>query len=204
MSKNLRMIAGMLLLVSAGWLPIAAAQTDAVTEPAAISATNSVETLQASQQGADVVVKLTLKQPLPNPPASFTVANPARIAVDFPGTASNVGQTSQSFNLGELRSANLVQVGNRTRLVLNLARLVPYETRLEGNAVYLTLSSPGPKEGPSARPVVSSFAESRPSDVPHSIRDINFRRGKDGEGKGHRGPRRQQSPASTFGSRAPA
>lgn len=159
------------------------AMAQGVAASAAQPAGNAIDNLQVSQQTGSVIVKLTLKQPLANPPPSFSVANPARIALDFPGTVNALGRSSQTFNEGDLRSVNVVQVGDRTRVVLNLNKLVAFDTRMEGNAVYITMA---PQESVSAKaggPIVSHFAESKPADVGHSIRDINFRRGKDGEAR---------------------
>lgn len=156
----------------------------AASASAAQPASNAIDNLQVSQQTGSVIVKLTLKQPLANPPASFSVANPARIALDFPGTVNGLGRTSQTFNEGDLRSVNVVQVGDRTRVVLNLSKLVAFDTRMEGNAVYVTMAPA--QESVSAKaggPIVSHFADSKTADLGHSIRDINFRRGKDGEAR---------------------
>lgn len=163
----------------------AQAPSSAVVEPA-----NRIEGLDVSLQGGAIYLKVTLKSAPASAPASFSVANPARIAFDFPGTANGLGRSLQNIEQGDLRSANIVQVGDRTRLVLNLVKVMPYETRVEGNSVVIALS-PVPSNvtavpsNPNA-PVFSSFAESKAkvgASEPKSIRDINFRRGKDGEGK---------------------
>ena len=80
-----------------------------------------------------------MKQPLNAAPASFTVANPARIAFDFPNTANNLGRSSQDIGERDLRSMNLVQVGDRTRMVLNLRSLVPYESKVDGKTLLISL-----------------------------------------------------------------
>ena len=98
----------------------------------AVPANNRIEKIVAAEQGGNIILKLTLTQPLATVPASFSVANPARIAFDFPDTANGLGRNSQALNTGELRSVNVVQVGDRTRLVLNLSRVYPYETRHRG------------------------------------------------------------------------
>ena len=102
---------------------------------------NSIENLQVSQQGGNTIVKLQLKQPLAAPPGSFSIANPARLAFDFPATENGLGRNSQVINQGELRSLNVVQVGDRTRLVLNLRNMVPFETRVDGEALYITFAA---------------------------------------------------------------
>ncbi|WP_241380240.1 AMIN domain-containing protein, partial [Escherichia coli] len=80
--------------------------------------------------GGKVVVRVTLKQAPASPPAGFTVNNPPRIAFDFPNTASTLGRSAQEVNEGDLRSINVVQAGDRTRLVLNLARATGYDTQV--------------------------------------------------------------------------
>lgn len=146
---------------------------------------NSIENLEVSQQSGVVIVKLTMSQPLASVPASFSVSNPARIAFDFPGTANALGRNSQSINEGELRSANVVQAGDRTRLVLNLRQMQPFDTRLEGKFLFITMTgqTAAASTEASAVPLVQHFSEVKPSSEAHSIRDINFRRGTGGEGR---------------------
>jgi type IV pilus assembly protein PilQ len=143
---------------------------------------NSIESLQVSQQGGNTILKLTLKQPLAELPGSFSIANPARLAFDFPGTDNGLGRAVQQVNEGELRSINIVQVGDRTRLVLNLKKTVPFETRLEGAALYISFAAPLASEGKGA-PLVAHFAEVKPQEVAQSLRDVNFHRGKNGEAR---------------------
>jgi len=142
---------------------------------------NAIESMQVLQAPAGTIVKLSLKQAMQNPPASFTVATPARIAFDFPATSNGMGKTSQMINEGDLRSANIVQVGDRTRVVLNLTRMSTYETRLEDKSVVITLA-PAPQSAKAGQPIVSHFSESRAT-ASHEIRAINFRRGQAGEGR---------------------
>ena len=151
------------------------------------AAANSIENLEVAQQGGAVYVKLTMEQPLAAVPASFSVANPARIAFDFPATANALGRSAQAINAGDLLSANIVQAGNRTRLVLNLNRMAPYETRLDGNALIITLSPIAQEsvvQTTAEQPIVNFAASSSEAALASkSIRDVNFRRGKEGEGQ---------------------
>jgi type IV pilus assembly protein PilQ len=147
------------------------------------SQSNAIQGLQVVQQGGAVVLKLDLRQPLERAPAAFSVANPPRIAFDFPNTANGLGRSAQAFNEGDLRSANIVQVGDRTRLVLNLTKMNAFDTRLDGKAVVITLSPQAGTTATEGSPAVSHFAESRAAATGHSIRNISFRRGRDGEGR---------------------
>lgn len=164
--------------------PVPAALAQAATSEVQ-QAPNRIESMDVVQRGGSVFVKLRMKEPLANPPASFSVANPARIAFDFPGTANALGRNQQDIGQGELRSANIVQVGDRTRVVLNLNSLAPFETRMEGRDVIITLS-PVMSDATAASPVseaIANFAPQSEAVGAASIRDINFRRGKDGEGR---------------------
>ncbi len=144
----------------------------------ALAQTNSIETFEVSQQGGKIVVRVTTKEPLKTAPPSFTVANPARIAFDFAGTVNALGRNSQDIAQGELRSMNLVQAADKSRLVLNLRRPVAHEVALDGRSVVVTLSAAAAPAGDK----VANFAEGR-GDSKHAIRDIDFRRGRTGEGR---------------------
>jgi len=142
---------------------------------------NSIESMNVAQQGGILNVKLTFKDALTAVPSGFTVAKPARIALDFPNTTNGLGKTSQTFNEGDLRSANIVQAEGRTRLVFNLNKAMSYSATIEGNSLLLAFS-PSAKAD-SAAQEAENFAQARPSQVSNSIRDIGFRRGKDGEAR---------------------
>jgi type IV pilus assembly protein PilQ len=143
---------------------------------------NAIETINVSPQaGGKVVVRVMLKQPLANPPAAFTINNPPRIAFDFPGTASAIGRATQEVGEGELRSINVVQAGERTRLVLNLSRAVGYDTQIEGRALLITLHGAAAAASPAG--VTTHFAQPKPGEQRHALRALDFRRGGGGEGR---------------------
>jgi len=141
---------------------------------------NGIESLMVTQQNGNTMIKLGMKQPLAKAPASFSVAAPARVVFDFAGTGNSLGRTLQQVNEGELRSINIVQVGDRTRLVLNLKRMGNYQTQLEGRDFLITLVPTLVGEG--VAPTGQHFAATAKADDSRAIRDIKFRRGKTGEG----------------------
>jgi len=147
----------------------------------ALAQSNSIEAFDVSQQGGKVVVRITTKEPLRSVPPNFAVASPARIAFDFPNTVNSLGRASQDIGQGELRSMNVVQGAERTRLVLNLRRSVAHEAAVDGNMVVITLSEPAVVQ-PTPGGQVAHFAEGR-ADAQHAIRDVDFRRGRAGEGR---------------------
>ena len=160
----------------------AAPALTAWSQPAGSDVTNnSIEAINvASQLGGNIVIRITLKQPLANPPPGFTINNPPRIAFDFPSTSNALGKTTQEVGDGDLRNMNIVQAGDRTRLVMNLSKPLGYETKIDGTNVIITLQAAATT---AAAPVTSHFAEAKPGDTRHSLRDVSFRRGPNGEGR---------------------
>jgi len=142
----------------------------------ALAQGNSIEAFDVTQQGANVVVRITTKEPLKSVPPNFSVANPARLVFDFANTGNALGRNAQDIGQGELRNMNLVQAGDRTRLVLNLRRSVTHQAVLDGRNLVVTLSSPAAAATP------APFAEGK-ADAKHAIRDVDFRRGRAGEGR---------------------
>jgi type IV pilus assembly protein PilQ len=144
-------------------------------------AQNSITALNVSAGNGVTVIKVGLEQPLANLPAGFTINTPPRIAFDFPNTANGLGKSTQDFTEGDLRSANIVQAGNRTRLVVNLNQMLTYDTKIDGNNLVITLH--GKPTDTAVTSSTSRFAEAKPGTQKHELRDIDFRRGKNGEGR---------------------
>lgn len=147
-------------------------------------AQNSIETISVSgQQGGVTLVKIMLKNAPAATPASFAVNNPPRIAFDFPNTTNGSGKNVQEVGEGDVRRVNIVQAGDRSRIVLETARPLGYDAKIEGNAIMITLGGAAAASTAAAAPVAQSFAQAKPGDGKHSLRDIDFRRGRAGEGR---------------------
>ncbi|MCX7892019.1 MAG: type IV pilus secretin PilQ [Burkholderiales bacterium] len=159
-----------------------AASGPAAAQQPAPQAANSIEAFNTTTQGGVVYVRITMKEPLAAVPASFSISNPARIAFDFPKTANALGRASQDINEGELRSMSVVQVGDRTRMVLNLRQMVPYRAEIEGKNLIVALSPVTAATAQRIQGGATRFAEGT-TDVRHALREIDFRRGKAGEGR---------------------
>ncbi|OGS92578.1 MAG: secretin [Gallionellales bacterium GWA2_59_43] len=153
-----------------------------VTSAAQAEAQNSITALGVSGTGnGATVVKVEFAQALAALPRDFTINTPPRIALDFSNTTNGLGRSVQNFSEGELRSANIVQAGPRTRLVINLNQMLPYDIRIDGNNLLITLQ--GKPAVMAASGGASRFAEVKQGAQKHSLRDIDFRRGKNGEGR---------------------
>src|SRR5687768_1759292 len=158
-------IAGVVL--AAGWSFAARAQT-------------AIEGVSSSMQGGVEVVRIDFSEPLTAVPAGFAIQAPARIALDIPGATNGLGRSTIEINQGNVRSVNVVQSGDRTRLVLNLKTPASYRAQLQGKSLLVVLDqsvASGP--APAAAPV---FAESRNVET-QPIRDLDFRRGTDSSGR---------------------
>ncbi len=119
-------------------------------------------------------------------PLSFTIDNPARISFDLPNTALALPSRRIEVKASGLDTILAAEAKDRTRLVLNLDRLVPYETRLEGNNIIVTLGSPNPQAMAAARgagAAATAPSVAAPAAAVRAIRDIDFRRGADGAGR---------------------
>ncbi|HEV7802323.1 MAG TPA: type IV pilus secretin PilQ family protein [Burkholderiales bacterium] len=148
--------------------------------------TNAIESIAATSQGGGrVVLQVKLKHALQNAPAGFALLNPPRIALDFPGTVNATGRNAREISEGDLRRVNIAEAGERTRLVLELARPLTYDTQIDGRTVLVTLmGAPDMQaQGGAAAPAVTQrFAEAGTPRL-HALRDIDFRRGAAGEGR---------------------
>jgi len=173
MNKNLiawgRARAFALLLCSVGlWLP-AVAQAQTV-----------VESVTGQIQGGTEVVRIDFSRPLSAVPSGFAIQSPARVALDVPGATNGLGRNTVEINQGNVRSVNVVQAGERTRLVVNLKTAAAYRTQLQGRSL-LVVFDPVVAAGP-APAAVPAFAESRNTET-QPIRDLDFRRGSDASGR---------------------
>jgi type IV pilus assembly protein PilQ len=171
LTRHKRLLAGLLLLLGA--------------QTAAFAQANSIESITTTQQGQNLVVKLTFSHPLTGVPAGFAVETPPRVALDFLSTSNNLGRNSLEANEGELRSINVVQAGDRTRVVFNLKRLIAYTQALDGNSLLVTLSPTNADGSSVVQSTGGRFAEpvSAPGQTAHALRDIDFKRGADGQGR---------------------
>ncbi len=144
------------------------------------AAGNAIQAVTASVQGGVEVVRIDLTEPLTAVPTGFSIQSPARIALDFPGINNAMGRSTMEFNLGNLRSANVVQAGERTRVVLNLKTSATYKAEIQGKSLFITLNAVVAAAPTAIAPPL--FAENRNRDV-LPLKDIDFRRGADSSGR---------------------
>ena len=128
--------------------------------------------------GQQVQVTMRLSGPAPQP-LSFTIDNPARISFDLPNTTLAMPSKRIDVHASGLDTIVAAETKDRTRLVMNLDKLVPYYTRVVGNNVVVMLG------GSSASTATVTSAASAPSAASgaRELRAIDFRRSADGAGR---------------------
>ncbi len=132
------------------------------------------------QPGNQLEVKLVLDGPAPQPVA-FTIDNPARLAVDLPGTSVALESRRIDVKSGGVDSIVAAEASGRTRVVFNLDSLQPYSTRTEGNNVFVSLGRAAGNEAAAA--TVSTAATATAAPGTFAIEKVDFRRGSDGAGR---------------------
>jgi type IV pilus assembly protein PilQ len=151
---------------------------------------NKLESIDV-QSLAGQQLQLTLHHSAPpSEPVAFTIDNPARISLDLANTALALPSRRIDVRSGGVDSILAAEASGRTRLVLNLDRLLPYTTRVQGNDVVILIG--GAAASPAAAAAASSGAAGSPSaprsasaapSGPRAIRGIDFRRGNGGTGR---------------------
>jgi type IV pilus assembly protein PilQ len=144
--------------------------------------TNEIQSVDfTSLSGGRVDVRIKLKSPLNAAPPSFSLNQPSRIALDFPNTANGLKKSTITAGQGALKTVSIAQAKSRTRMVLNLNKNVGYNTTLNGNEVLISLQ--GTEAIANNAVTETRFSEGRATAVNHAINNVDFMRGKNGEGR---------------------
>jgi type IV pilus assembly protein PilQ len=158
-----------------------------LTAPAALAADAPATRLEAVNvqplpgQRLEVALKLSGTAPQP---LAFTIDNPARISFDLPNTGLALQSRRIDVRQAGLDSIVAAEASGRSRLVLNLDRLVPYETRVSGDTIFITLGDQAAGASATAVAAAAPAAPSRPAaSGARSISALDFRRGNDGAGR---------------------
>src|SRR5262245_605641 len=172
------------------WLAATAIAAFAANAANAQGAANKLESIDV-QNLSGQQLQLTLHHTAPPAePIAFTIDNPARISLDLANTALALPSRRIDVRAGGVDSILAAEASGRTRLVLNLDRLLPYQTRVSGNDIILLIG--GAAASPAAAAAASTGAAGSPSaprtasaapSGPRAIRGIDFRRGAGGTGR---------------------
>jgi len=172
------------ILAAAAWLVIAGVFGILPSQPARAQDGPKLEAIDVQPlPGQQVQITMRLSGPAPQP-LSFTIDNPARISFDLVGTTLALPSRRIDVHTSGLDSILAAETKDRTRLVMNLDRLVPYDTRVEGNNIIVSLggaNNTSANAGSAVSAVPSRAAAA--SAAQRAIRSIDFRRSTDGAGR---------------------
>ena len=144
-----------------------------------VLAQNVIESVTTSTQSGVEVVKIEMNQALAAPPVGFSIQTPARVVLDLPNVGSGSTQSAIAINQGNVRSANVIQAGDKTRVVLNLKQSVTYKTQISGKSLLVFLD---PVAASATDKPVAAFAENL-NTTTLALKDVDFRRGTDNSGR---------------------
>src|SRR6056297_3148206 len=119
----------------------------------------------------------------PPEPSGYTIERPARIAVDLRDTTSGLESRSVPLGSGNAQSMTVVETKDRTRLIFNLVELVPYDTVRSGNSLVMTIGGQADGVVASSSAPASQSSSASGSMSANALAGVDFRRGKDGEGR---------------------
>ncbi|MBV9723946.1 MAG: type IV pilus secretin PilQ [Gammaproteobacteria bacterium] len=168
-----RLLGAAAAVVLAAGLGLAAPAPARAADPPALQSVD-VQPLPGQQ----VQITMRLSAPAPQP-MSFTIDNPARISFDLPNTTLAMASKRIDVHAAGVDTIVAAETKDRTRLVLNLDKLVPYDTRVVGNNIVVML---GGSSAASAAVAPASAAPAAASG-PRELRAIDFRRSADGAGR---------------------
>ncbi|HEX5459591.1 MAG TPA: type IV pilus secretin PilQ [Steroidobacteraceae bacterium] len=183
------------ILSAAAWLAALAVFATLPSRPAYAADGPALQSIDV-QPLANERMRLTLHLSGPAPqPLSFTIDNPARVAIDLPNTSLALPSRRIDVQSGGVNSILAAEGKDRSRLVVSLDKLVPYDVERQGNEIVVTLGTSAagvsraqsemanaqtPSDtGAAAMPVAASGTETQPWE----LRSIDFRRGADGSGR---------------------
>ena len=177
---------GFAAAIEAGQATAQAAPASAPPTPAAptipAAAANAISGIVYAKLPGDrvqIVVRMTAP---PSEPSSFSITNPARVALDFPGTRVTMANKVVAVREGAVSSVTAVEGEGRSRVILSLVRPVGYTTSVDGNNYVITVNAPGTAIGGAGQAKVVHFAGSRQAGK-YSLKSIDFRRGPQADGK---------------------
>jgi type IV pilus assembly protein PilQ len=156
----------------------------ALVAPALSFAQVTIRSITGANQGGSDVVRVELSEPLQSQPTGFTIQTPPRVAIDLTGVNSSLPKSSVDVNQGNVRSVNIAQAGDRTRLVLNLKQASTYKTEIQGNVLLIHLNGEGGvvvANGPATSSPVHFSAVQNTEQL--ALSGVDFRRGPDGTGR---------------------
>ncbi|MEO5626967.1 MAG: type IV pilus secretin PilQ [Dokdonella sp.] len=133
--------------------------------------------------GGKVEVTLKFASPV-SVPQVFSTETPPSIALDFADTRNGFAKRHVDVGAGATSGISAIEAAGRTRVVVDLFRVAGYDTRANGNNLVLTINN----GVIGSTTVAAAAAKADPTKAVSSsqnveVSNIDFRRGKNGEGR---------------------
>jgi type IV pilus assembly protein PilQ len=122
----------------------------------------------------------------PPDPTGYTIESPARIALDLMDVRNGLSERYHSLGTGNAREVTVVEARDRVRVIVNLTQLVPYESRVEGNTLFVIVGADGGDLAAAAPQPAAIRSDAGSPSAPRSgssIADVDFQRGEAGDGR---------------------
>lgn len=132
--------------------------------------------------GDEIELRLGFDADAPTP-TPYQIDKPARLVFDLPGTKSILPGKYQSLGNGNARSVTVVDTNDRTRVIVNLGELVGYNTRIDGNQIYINIGKNVALKSGSAAVKTVSLPSSSSLAQAKVVKNVDFRRGDQGDGQ---------------------
>jgi type IV pilus assembly protein PilQ len=126
----------------------------------------------SSNAAGDVIITLSIDGDDPKV-SVFTTESPPRIILDLADTISQVDASPVSVGIGPVQKFTTLAAGGKTRIMVDLSKSVSYDYQSGNGQVVLTIAGYGtgatePRQTGSAK---------------HSVENVDFRRGEDGQSR---------------------
>jgi type IV pilus assembly protein PilQ len=137
-----------------------------------------------SKPGSKFEIRVEFDGPPPQP-NSYTIEKPARISMDLPGASSDLEQKKFALPYGNATGVVVLESGDRTRMIVNLVKLVPFEYYIDGNTLVVEVGNEGANEylKQISDPLALGSEEKPAKEAKSSIETLEFQRTEKGEGR---------------------
>ena len=119
----------------------------------------------------------------PPTPAIFEISNPARLSMDFNNVSNQLSTRRFPLDQDLADSVMILEDQNRTRMVVNMASLEPYTTRVQGNSLFVVLGSANGAANAAVAAAAATVRGANSVSASSDIENVDFRRGANGEGQ---------------------
>ncbi|MEP6880556.1 MAG: type IV pilus secretin PilQ [Dokdonella sp.] len=148
-----------------------------------VHAENVLEDLTyTAQPGGKVEITMHFAEAVAAPQA-FTTESPPRIALDLADTRNALSQRRIEVGAGATAGISAVEAAGRTRVVVDLFRPASYETRINGKDLILSIAANISGSTVAATSAASTNPTKRVASQTVELTNVDFRRGKTGEGR---------------------